>query len=64
MSSVAGSRSLLGAAAAGRTLATSVYGRAAAAAPHLTTDLDAIVGAPEPGVMQPQGGGVNPGAAA
>jgi hypothetical protein len=46
--------------AAGKTLATSVYGRALAAAPHLTTDLDAIVGAPKPGEMQPQGG-VNPG---
>ena len=42
--------------AAGKTLATMVYGRAAAAAPHLATDLAAIVGAPEPGVMQPQGG--------
>jgi hypothetical protein len=46
--------------AAGKTLATSVYGRAADAAPHLTADLDAIVGAPKPGEMQPQGG-VNPG---
>jgi hypothetical protein len=46
--------------AAGKTLATMVYGPAAAAAPHLTMDLDAIVGAPKPGVMQPQGG-VNPG---
>jgi hypothetical protein len=42
--------------AAGKTLATMVYGRAAAAAPHLLADLDAIVGAPKPGVMQPQGG--------
>jgi hypothetical protein len=46
--------------AAGKTLATIVAGRAAAAAPHLSADLDAIVGAPKPGVMQPQGG-VNPG---
>ena len=42
--------------AAGQTLATMVYGRAAAAAPQLATDLAAIVGAPKPGVMQPQGG--------
>ena len=42
--------------AAGKTLATMVYGPAAAAAPHLATDLAAIVGAPEPGVMQPRGG--------
>ena len=46
--------------AAGKTLATMVYGPAAAAAPHLATDLDATVGAPKPGVMQPQGG-INPG---
>jgi hypothetical protein len=46
--------------AAGKTLATMVYGRAAAAAPHLATDLGVIVGAPKPGVMQPQSG-VNPG---
>jgi hypothetical protein len=46
--------------AGGKTLATMVYGRAAAAAPHLAADLDAIVGAPKPGEMQPQGG-VNPG---
>jgi len=46
--------------AAGKTLTTMVYGRAAAAAPHLATDLEVIVGAPKPGVMQPQGG-VNPG---
>jgi hypothetical protein len=45
--------------AAGKTLATMVYGRAAAAAPHLATDLGVIVGAPKPGVMQPQGG-INP----
>jgi hypothetical protein len=42
--------------AAGKTLATMVYGPAAVAAPHLATDLDAIVGTPKPGVMQPQGG--------
>ena len=42
--------------AAGKTLATMVYGRAAAAAPHLSADLDVIVGAPKPGVRQPQGG--------
>jgi hypothetical protein len=47
--------------AAGKTLATMVYGRAAAAAPQLATDLAAIVGAPEPGVMQPQGGTAQPG---
>ena len=47
--------------AAGKTLSTLVYGRAAAAAPHLATDLDIIVGAPKPGTMQPGGGGVNPG---
>ena len=46
--------------AAGKTLATMVYGPAAAAAPHLAADLDAIVGAPKPGVLEPQGG-VNPG---
>jgi hypothetical protein len=46
--------------AAGKTLSTMVYGRAAAAAPHLATDLDVIVGAPKPGTMQPQGG-INPG---
>jgi hypothetical protein len=46
--------------AAGRTRATMVYGRAAAAAPHLLTDLDVIVEAPKPGAMQPQGG-INPG---
>jgi hypothetical protein len=46
--------------AAGQTLSTMVYGRAAAAAPHLATDLDAIVGTPKPGEMQPQGQ-VNPG---
>lgn len=46
--------------AAGKTLSTMVYGRAAAAAPHLATDLDVIVGTPKPGTMQPQGG-INPG---
>jgi hypothetical protein len=47
--------------AAGQTKATMVYGRAAAAAPHLVTDLDVILGAgPKPGLMQPQGT-VNPG---
>jgi len=46
--------------AGSKTLATMVYGRAAAAAPHLAADLDVIVGAPKPGEMQPQGG-VNPG---
>jgi hypothetical protein len=45
--------------AAGKTMSTMVYGRAAAAAPHLATDLDVIVGAPKPGTMQP--GGINPG---
>ena len=34
--------------AAGKTLATMVYGRAVAAAPHLATDLAAITGAPKP----------------
>jgi hypothetical protein len=47
--------------AAGKTLATMVYGRAAAAAPQLATDLAAITGAPKPGVMQPQGGAAQPG---
>ena len=46
---------------AGKTLSTLVYGPAAAAAPHLATDLDVIVEAPKPGTMQPGGGGVNPG---
>ena len=46
--------------AAGKTLSTMVYGRAAAAAPHLATDLDVIVGTPKPGTMQPQGG-IDPG---
>jgi len=46
--------------AAGKTMSTMVYGRAAAAAPHLAADLAAIMGAPKPGVMQPQGG-INPG---
>ena len=46
--------------AAGKTLSTMVTGRAAAAAPHLAIDLGVIIGAPKPGVMQPQGG-INPG---
>jgi len=46
--------------AAGKTLSTGVYGRAAAAAPHLARDLDVIVEAQKPGTMQPQGQ-VNPG---
>ena len=46
--------------AAGKTLSTMVYGRAAAAAPHLATDLAVILEAAKPGTMQPQGG-VNPG---
>jgi hypothetical protein len=46
--------------AADKTQSTMVYGRAAAAAPHLAADLDAIIGgAQKPGLMQPQG--VNPG---
>jgi hypothetical protein len=45
--------------AAGKTLATMVYGRAAAAAPHLATDLNVILGA-QPHIMQPQGS-ANPG---
>jgi hypothetical protein len=46
--------------AAGTTLSTMVYGRAAAAAPHLSADLAALVGTPEPGATQSPGG-VNPG---
>jgi hypothetical protein len=46
--------------AAGKTLSTMVYGRAAAAAPHLATDLAAVLGGPKPGQMRPQGG-INPG---
>jgi hypothetical protein len=46
--------------AAGKTLATMMYGPAAAAAPHLARDLAAILGLPEPGMMQPQGT-INPG---
>jgi hypothetical protein len=50
--------------ASGKTQATMVYGRAAAAAPHLATDLAAVIGQ-KPGQMQPQGtvnpGSVNPG---
>jgi hypothetical protein len=41
--------------AAGKTLSTMVYGPAAAAAPHLATDLADLVGMPKPGQMQPQG---------
>jgi hypothetical protein len=41
--------------AAGKTLATMVYGPAAAAAPHLATDLVALMTSPKPGMMQPQG---------
>ena len=36
--------------AAGKTMATMVYGPAAAAAPHLATDLAAILGSPKPGM--------------
>src|SRR6266404_7697279 len=46
--------------AAGKTLSTMVYGRAAAAAPHLAIDLAVILEGAKPGTMQPQGG-VNPG---
>jgi hypothetical protein len=46
--------------AAGTTLATVVYGRAAAAAPHLAADLDVILGVQKPGVTQSPGT-VNPG---
>jgi hypothetical protein len=46
--------------AAGTTLSTMVYGRAAAAAPHLATDLAVVLQGPKPGMMQPQGQ-VNPG---
>jgi hypothetical protein len=46
--------------AAGKTQATMVYGRAATAAPHLSADLDVIIGGQKPGLMQPQGT-VNPG---
>jgi hypothetical protein len=41
--------------AAGKTQATMVYGPAAAAAPHLATDLAAVMGLPKQGIMQPQG---------
>jgi hypothetical protein len=47
--------------AAGKTLATMVYGRAAAAAPHLAIDLNVILGA-QPHIMQPQAS-ANPGGA-
>jgi hypothetical protein len=46
--------------AAGKTQRTMVYGRAAAAAPHLESDLDAAVGLPQSGVVQPMGS-INPG---
>lgn len=46
--------------AAGKTQGTMMYGRAAAAAPHLVSDLDAAVGLPRTGVVQPMGS-VNPG---
>ena len=46
--------------AAGKTLATTVYGRAAAAAPHLAADLDVILGAQKPGGTESPGT-VNPG---
>ena len=42
--------------AAGKTMDTMVVGQAAAAAPHLSADLDALVGT-KPGVTQPQGAG-------
>jgi hypothetical protein len=42
--------------AAGKTMDTMVAGQAAAAAPHLPADLDALVGT-KPGVTQPQGAG-------
>jgi hypothetical protein len=41
--------------AAGKTLATMMYGPAAAAAPHLARDLVAIMESPKPGITQPQG---------
>jgi hypothetical protein len=47
--------------AAGKTLATMVYGRAAAAAPQLAADLAVIMGAPKPGVIPPQESGASPG---
>jgi hypothetical protein len=47
--------------AAGKTLSTGVYGRAAAAAPHLATDLAVILEGPKPGTMQPQGGSTQAG---
>jgi hypothetical protein len=42
--------------AAGKTMDTMVAGQAAAAAPHLPADLDALVGT-KPGVTQPRGAG-------
>jgi hypothetical protein len=38
--------------AAGKTMATIMYGPAAAAAPNLGRDLAAIMESPEPGMMQ------------
>jgi hypothetical protein len=48
---------------AGKTQTTMVYGRSAAAAPHLAADLSAIIGTHGPGLEQPQQpqGSVNPG---
>lgn len=46
--------------AAGKTKGTMVYGRAAAAAPHLEADLAAVMGLPPSGVAYPTGS-VNPG---
>jgi hypothetical protein len=46
--------------AAGKTLATLLYGSAAAAAPHLAADLKAIIGTTNPGQGPPMGT-VNPG---
>ena len=46
--------------AAGKTQGTMVYGQAAAAAPHLVSDLNAAVGLPRIAVVQPAGP-VNPG---
>lgn len=44
--------------AAGKTQATMVLGRAAAAAPHLMADMDTVLGL-KPGVMQPLGAGAS-----
>jgi hypothetical protein len=46
--------------AAGKTQGTVVYGRAAAAAPHLKSDLEAVLGTPQTGVARPMPP-VNPG---